>query len=360
MSGVILFALNAFSGEKSSSTFSTYSLAANVHYGFIIPHHPEMWALTDGYFPSYGFTILKQTNGKLDWHYLYRYPQIGISYRYSNFGGSEYLGEGHLLTPFIVFPIVKRDNFHLGFKAGLGVGYLTKKFHRLTNYKNLTIGSHFNAAVSFELVSRIKLSERVFFNAGLSMMHISNGTIKTPNYGLNIPAIFGGLTYKLNSVPVQYLKPDSIPDKKGKKNFRLMVWGATKQVDQKWDKQFMVYVLTGDFSNFYNNRNRYLIGFDLIYDESIKYVLESYGSEINDNKEIINYGVNVGHEWVLERLSLYFAVGMYVHAIDKTDSKIYNKIGVFYALTPYLMLGTTFKAHYAQADYISIGIGFNL
>ncbi len=356
----VFFSQHAYSSEKGKRIFSPYSLRANAHWGFVIPHHHEMWALTDGYFPSFDFTIFRQTNGKRAWHYLYSYPVIGLSYCYSNFGGSKYLGKAHTLVPFIIFPIVKSEKIQLGFKAGLGIGYLTRKFHRLENYKNLAIGSHLNAAVSFELLSRFKLSKRMFFNAGLSLMHLSNGTIKTPNYGLNIPAVFGGFTYKVNNVPVQYLKPENIPDNKGKINFRLMLWGAGKQVDQHWDGQFLVLVLTGDFSGFYNNRNRILIGFDMIYDESVKYVLESDSIEINNNKEIINYGINIGHEWVLEKLSLYFAVGMYVHAIDKPERAIYDKIGIYYAITPRLVFGATLKAHYAQADYFSVGVGFNL
>ena len=357
--GVILLASDAFSEEKSGRAFSTYSLAADVHYGFLIPHHSEMWGLTDGYFPSYELSIIKQTNGTRSWQYLYHYPQIGLACRYSDFGGSGYLGKSYSLVSFIVFSIVKHEKFQLGFKAGLGLGYMTKKFHRLGNYKNLVIGSYLNAAISFELKSKIRLSDRLFFDAGLSMMHVSNGTIKTPNFGLNIPAVFGGITYKLGSGPVQYFISDSIPDKKGKKNFRLMFWGATKQVERNWSDQFLVFVLTGDYSNYYNNRSRYLIGFDMIYDESVKYVLNRERTEISDNKETVKIGINVGHEVVLEKLSLYIALGVYVHTIDKTNGAIYDKIGVNYAITRHLILGVVLKAHYAQADYLCAGLGLN-
>ncbi len=357
---LVFVSINVSGVEKGRRTFSNYSIGVDVHYGYLIAHHPEMWALTDGYFPSYEFSILKQTNGKLAWQYLYRYPQIGIAYRFSNFGGSEYLGRGHSLIPFIIFPIIKHEKFQLGFKAGLGIGYLTKKFDRLTNYKNLAIGSHLNASISFELKCRFKLSERINFNAGLSMAHISNGTIKTPNYGLNIPAIFGGLTFKLNSEPVNYLIPDSIPNNKWKRNIRMMFWIASKQTDQNWENQYKVYVLTADFSQFYCNSNRYLIGMDMTYDESVKYVLIRKGEEISENKETIKVGLNIGHEFVLENLSLYFAIGMYVHNIDNTTGNIYDKIGVNYAITRNLMVGVALKAHYAQADYLSVGIGFNL
>jgi hypothetical protein len=357
---LLLVSVNVNGGGKGTSVLSSYSLGADVHYGFVIAHHPEMWALTDGYFPSYEFSLFKQTNGKRAWQYLYRYPQIGIAYQFSNFGGSKYLGQAHSLVPFIVFPIIKHEKFQLGFKVGLGIGYLTKKFDRLENYKNLAIGSHLNASISFELKCRFKINERLFLNAGLSMSHLSNGTVKTPNYGMNIPGVFGGLTFKLNNENVDYQIPDSIPDNKWKKNFRMMFWGASKQVDENWNDQFMVYVLTADFSQFYCNVNRYLIGLDIIYDESVKYVLFREAEEVAQSKETIKVGLNLGHEFVLEQLSLYVALGVYVHNIDPSNGKIYDKIGINYAITPNLLVGVSLKAHYAQADYLSVGIGFNL
>jgi hypothetical protein len=159
---------------------------------------------------------------------------------------------------------------------------------------------------------------------------------------------------------VEYHKPDSIPNNKGKKNFRMMFWAASKQVDQNWDDQFMVYVLTADFSVFYTKINRILIGSDLSYDASLKYTLNLENEKVYNDKETIKLGLNLGHEFVLENLSLYFAIGTYVHANDDTQWTIYDKIGINYAITRHLMVGVVLKANYAQADYLSVGIGFNL
>ena len=122
----------------------------------------------------------------------------------------------------------------------------------------------------------------------------------------------------------------------------------------------MVYVLTADFSQYYCNSNRYLIGLDLIYDESVKYALELEGEKIENNKETIKLGLNLGHEFVLDKLSLYFALGYYIYSIDTTKGRIYDKIAVNYTITRNLMIGVALSAHYAQADYLSVGIGFNL
>lgn len=347
-------------GQKTGGGLSGYSLVLDAHYGFVIAHHPEIWRLTSGYFPSWEFTVLKQTNGKRVWHYLYNYPEIGLTFRFSSFGGSSYLGKNYSLIPYVNFPFAKHEHFQFGFKVGLGVGYMTKKFDRLENYKNITIGSHFNAAILFALTVKSRLTERLSVNAGLSMFHLSNGSIKIPNYGLNIPTVFCGLTFKINNDTLQFKKPAFVPKKKGKVDFRMMFWAATKQMSHNREDRFMVYVLTGDLSVYYNNSNRILTGYDIINDGSTRCSLESGGMTSEGDVNFTKYGINLAHEWVLDKLSISLALGVYVHNPDESDGIIYDKIGVYYSFAPFLVIGTTLNAQYGKADYLSVGIGINL
>ncbi len=356
----VLLTADVIGGEHPGGTLATCSVAMGVHYGFVIAHHPEIWRLTNGYFPSLEASIIKQTRGKRVWHYLYNYPEIGLTYRYTAFGGSHYLGKSHSLIPFVAFPFIRHQHFKFGFKVGLGAGYLTKKFDRLENFRNVTIGSHFNAAILFELNFKSKITNRLSVNGGLSMFHLSNGSIKTPNYGLNVPTVFCGLVYKLVADTVRYEKPDFIPRKKGKVNFRMMFWAATKQINHYLGDRFMVYVLTGDLSVYYNNRNRILAGYDIVNNGSTIYVLTSGVTPPKNDVNLIKYGVNIGHEWVLDKLSIYLALGVYLHNPDDSDNIIYDKIGVYYAFAPFLVVGTTLNAQYGKADYLSLGIGINL
>lgn len=345
--------------EKKGGETSLFFVGAKVNYGFLIPHHTEIWALTNNFYRSAEFSIWKQTNGKKGWQYHYHYPRIGITYRYTDFGTTKYLGNMNAVIPWINFPLVSKNHFYFDFKLGLGVAHFSKKFDRLENYKNLAIGSNWNAAVNFQLQTRWKLDNQIWMNAGFSMFHASNGTTKTPNFGVNEPALFAGLDIKLNNQKIIYLEPEIIR-RKGKIHFRLFASKATKQIERDFDNHYRVLVGSAELSKFYNNFNRLYLGFDAIYDESVRAVLEKKETKIYSDKEIMKYAVLLGHEWVFSNLSFFVSAGYYVYTNETSDGMVFNKIGLNYAVLKYLALNLTLKTYYARADYLSVGVGINL
>lgn len=350
----------AFSQDKPNNFITLLHLEAKAHYGFVIPHHPEIWALTDGYFPLWEVSIFKQTDGRKSYHYLRRYPQPGLTYFYTDFGRSQELGVMHAVIPNIRIPLIKKEKFSLAFGIGLGAAYLSKKFDRLENYKNLTIGSHYNAAVNFQLRLRWRLSTQLHFVSGASMLHVSNGTIKTPNYGLNIPALFAGFDLKLNRKKINYIVPNEIRQLKKKINLRLGAGIATKETGDVLDKQFKVYIGNLTLSRFYNNTNRFLIGVDGVYDESTKYTLETKMKPTEEYLDVMKIGINIGHEWTFSRLSMFMNLGYYVHNNNDADESLYNKLGMTFNFLKFAYAGVTLQAHWAKAEFLSFGIGFIL
>jgi len=349
-----------FAENPRQSFYSLLYLEGKAHYGFLISHHPEMWALTTGYFPTYEISLVKQTTGRKCSSYYRNYPMIGLSYWYSELSGSEYLGQVNAVIPFIDLPLVKKEKTVLDFKIGLGVGHLSKKFDRLYNYQNQAIGSYVNAAVNFQLRLRLQMSRRTFFNAGISFLHLSNGTIKTPNYGLNIPNVFAGLTVKLNKKPVNYQVPEVLIKNKGKINFRLMGSMATKQENKQWDEDYLVYMVNALISGYYNNSNRILFGIDGIYDESSRALVELEGDTLTRISEYSKYGLSIGHEWVFSRIAFNFCMGYYLYNPDETNTEFYDKMGLNFFITRNILIGLTLEAHYARADFLSVGLGINL
>jgi hypothetical protein len=345
--------------HASSSFTSTLFTEAKLHQGFIIPHHQEMWRLTDGFFPSYEFSIIRQTVGKNSSMYLRNNPRLGISYRYTGFGDSRYLGVAHSVMPFINLELLRTSKMLLDFRVALGVGYLTNKYHRTNNFKNRAISSHLNASVNFQLQAKWPLSKATDFTAGLSMLHLSNGTTKTPNYGLNIPGVFAGFYFKMNKAPINFLQPDTLIFHKGKTNFRLFAATGLKEVIDHWEEKFRVYTGEMAVTHYYSNINRLLVGFDFTWDESSIPALESQGDTTRNTKELSKIGVVAGHEWVFSRLTMTFSLGYYLHNKSRTDKSLYNKIGLSYYLTRNIYTGITLKSHYAKADFLVIGAGLN-
>jgi len=316
--------------------------------------------LTGGFFPSYEVSLYKQTTGKKSFHYLRKYPEVGFLYRYSDHGGSQYLGASHVVMPYINFPLIRKNGFVINFNVGLGMGYLTKKFHRLKNYQNLAIGSHLNAAINLQIQLKIRISRRVFLSAGGGILHLSNGTIKTPNYGLNIPSVFGGLSYKLNHRKINFRVPEVIKKNRGTFNFSMLFGAAMKEIPRQYDMHYPVYFASASVSGYYNNVNRFSIGLDAVFDEANIALLERAGDTIQFAEQAIKYGVNAGHEWVFSRVSMSFKIGYYIYARYESDGPVYNKIGVKYSISDYVNISLILNAHYARADFLAFGIGFTL
>lgn len=348
-----------FAQEKKFSGTSLYYIGAKVDYGFLIPHHNELWGLTNGFYRSAEFSVWKQTNGKKGWQYHFHYPRIGITYKYTDFE-SKYLGVMNAVIPWMNFPLLSGKNFIFDFKFGLGVAKFNKKFDRLKNYRNLAIGSYWNAAVSFQLQARLRMDGQTFLNTGISMFHASNGTTRTPNFGVNEPALFVGLDIKLDDNEIKYIEPKEVIRRKGKIHFRIAASAGTKQIERDWDNEYRVFVGSVDFLRFYNNFNRYYLGFDAIYDESVRPILMKTENRELSDKEIMKYSIILGHEWVLSNLSLFAAIGQYVCTPDKSDGLIFNKIGLNYAVFKNLVFNLTLKSYYARADYLTVGVGLIL
>jgi hypothetical protein len=343
--------------EVRSRFIDRISIEGKANYGFIIPHHQEIWALTDGFFPILEASLLLQTDGRSNSQYQRHYPQFGLTYLYSDFGGSEPLGVMHAVIPNLRLPLLRSDKVLITFGVGLGVAYLSEKYDRIENYQNLTIGSHYNAAVNFQLKTSINLSSQLSASGGISMTHVSNGTIKTPNYGLNMPALFAGLEYKITRREVIFLKPEQIKKLKGKVNVRLGAAMAIKENSDVWKKEFRVYIGQMSLGVYYNNTNRLLLDVDAVYDESMKYAMEAAGVPVDNHEDATKGGISLGHEWTFDRLSLLANLGYYVYNAEYADELFYNKLGVVFRFTRYSYASVTLQAHWAKAEFLSFGLG---
>ena len=167
---------------------SNMIIEGKLHYGFLYAQHIELEKY-NAHFPAFELIIQQITYGKHKWERAYKYPLIGLSFFYSGYGNNPSLGKVYACMPFINFPLYKYRNFTAGFRLALGLGYVSKPFDRLTNYQNLAIGSHWNAAANLMLEARFRLNYYLTFTTGICLQHFSNGSLKLPNYGLNAPMV---------------------------------------------------------------------------------------------------------------------------------------------------------------------------
>lgn len=345
--------------EQDNRVRSVLAIETKVHYGFIARHHPEMNVLTDSHFPVFELTLSKQTFGDKIWEQIYNYPEIGISYWQSSFASSKIMGSAYALYPFIRFPLLRTNRFSLNLRFGVGLGYFSNKFDRFENYKNLAIGSHFNAIINFMFEASYELSKRLLISSGVSLTHFSTGAITVPNYGINIPAVNLGLSYNLSRNKNSNIKRD-LPEADRSWEYLIITSFGIKQIDAIEKKKYLVYNVSGDILKPLSIRCKLGGGLDLFYDNSKVDALEE--QDISDDKFRSNFGsgAHLTYEQTISRLSILIELGTYIYSRHNIDGNIYEKLLINYLLTSRLLASVSLKAHFGKADYITWGVGYKL
>lgn len=319
----------------------------------------------NAHFMAYEINLGVETYGKGRWEAMYAYPIIGVSYWYSNLGNSEFIGKANALFPYINFPLTQHQNYELNFRLGGGLGYLTQHFDRLNNYKYLAIGSHVNAAINLMFELRWRPTPRAHLSTGIALMHFSNGSLKTPNFGINIPTANLAFAYRL-SRQNEYINRKILPELikfefDGHKYIEIDIGGAVGMKDiSEYGKRFFVYALYGNVFKTITYKSKVGVGFDFIYDKSDLYTAELKKIELTHKSQIIKPGANLGYQLNLSRTSFIFNLGFYLGGkVNRTVSSYY-KVGIRVMLSRNIFASLTLKTHFARADYVGLGLGYKL
>jgi len=340
-------------------------LEGQVNYGFLIPHHIEM-EIFNGHFPAFEISVVQKTFGRARWEYMYNFPLVGIAYWYSGLSDTPYLGNAHAVFPYINFPLNNGKKVKLFLRVGVGLGYLTKKFDRLENYKNIAIGSNINAAVNFLFQVRQRLSNRLTASLSLAFTHFSNGSMKSPNYGLNIPGVSAGIAYRLekeNPYYKQKLLPELSPFYfDGRKSVDLDVEGGFGYKDMMAEigGRYLVFAASANLMKPISFKTKYGAVLDISYDGTDEQliIMENGEEYLKSKFQLFQVGLGGVFELNMSKISMLGTVGLYVFTKYRGSGNIYQKVAIRYQFTKHLYSAITLKAHAGRADYISLGLGY--
>lgn len=351
------------SQPSKPATVNNLVAEVKVQYGQLWSHHLEL-DIFKAHFPAVEISLQKKTYGKHRWESEYAYPLLGINLWYSGLGEFEELGHAFALYPSVNFPLVKNDDESLNFKLGVGIGYLTNKFNRLDNYKNFAIGSNINICASLFLEYRRKISTMTTLTAGIGLTHFSNGSMKTPNYGLNIITgsigVASYLSHPNNSLNRKILPELYTYEFDGKKylGFDISMAMAYKDMSEEYGESFNVYAVYANLLVRVSYKSKFGIGFDLTHDESDVMVLKNRNVDVVNNSEINKIGGNIAYELYMDRLSFLFNLGWYLKALDNSEGDVYQRLTLRYMMTKKIFAHMVLSSHLGKAEYVGFGIGW--
>ncbi len=362
----LIISLLSFSAiGQASKPSNRYNLQAGIklEYGLLLSHHLELDRFRS-HFPAIEISIQSATFGKKRWEAEYGYPLLGINIWYSPLGNFEELGSSYAIYPSINFPLVK-DNIHsLNFKLGVGVGYLTNKYNRIDNYKNFAIGSHVNIAASLHFEYRMKVSRMLTFVAGGGLTHFSNGSMKTPNYGLNILTATVGITSYIQS-PNNTLERKVLPELypyefDGRKylSVEFAMALAYKDQSQQFGESFFVYSMFTNLMARVSYKSKFGLGLDLTHDGSDKIKLKRNNVEYQRSSQLSKIGANIAYELVMDRMTFLFNLGAYIRGLDRSEGDIYQRLTFKYYIVKNVYANVVLSAHMGKAEYVGFGLGY--
>ncbi len=326
--------------------------------GFLIAHRPFMAHLVRE--NSYGFEISASYQEKGDDILTQRLnnPVRSFSLEFRNFGYEEVLGSAVSVTSYMVFPLyTTKNNCFIDFTMGSGIGYLTRCYNELDNPLNNAIGSKLNARVNLKL-SIIRHFQKTHLGAGIEFMHFSNGSLKTPNLGLNLPSVYMQFGYnftdRIGNVK-QNEKPKTNLESPNNLTAELIFTGKEIGAIPYEPKLYPVIATRLGYS--YSKAGLWgaEIAVDFIHNESNYHV---YHDTTFARTDILQIGLYGGVYIHFYKSQLAFGLGWYARDNINAGGRMYNRIGYRYYFKEKWFALFNVKANYAKADYFEFGIGY--
>lgn len=355
------FCLIFWSHAQEQKSFSYIDL--NFYSGNIARHNDNITHLIQEHPNGLILGWNKRVSGEEAWHQRYNYPEFGVSFSAQNFNNKT-LGNGYGLHAHYNFYFLKR---RLMLRVAQGVSYVTNPYDKYENPKNIAFGSHILSGTYLMLnYTRPQLFGPVGIQAGITLLHLSNASIKAPNTSINTVALNFGLTTALEEIAhTEKDSPKAPIEIDSRIRYGFVFKTGINQSDVVGSPQFPFYIFSLFAEKQLNDKNLVLLGAEYfnskflkeyIYYQSVAF-LENQISNDLDYKRV---GIYLGHELLFGRFSLQTQLGYYVYAPFDYEGNVYNRIGMKHYITDRWFVGVTLKSHAAKAEALEFGIGFRL
>ena len=331
--------------------------------GFLAAHHAGMAHLAQNVAVATELSYFKQLNGSKIWQLSYRKPEVGATLFIGSVGNNEILGRFAGLYGFAEMLIVSKKRYRMDFKFGTGFGYTNRPYDPISNPKNVAIGSHFNAMMCFALKQTYQVKNEAF-SLSIDMTHFSNGALKVPNLGINLPYVSVG--YK------HYLQDKMHVQDRTKHNRTLI--GSNFLTYQQWQwsvngmltfketmpiggKKYPVYAGSLSLRNYFNAKSGVEVNLDIIS----KQALFNYEPMVEKSQlDILQVGISASYLLPLDRFNFVYGAGVYVRDRYRAEGPLYIRLGCRYYLSHRMSAFFGLKTHYAKADYLEFGLSYHV
>lgn len=343
--------------QSGSVTKAIKSYQASLHSGFIFAHSKEV-QYTKGSRPrGIELSMTWQKNDERTWSLCNCFPQHGIIVAYYHFDNAV-LGKG-LQAAYLLEPWYKiNNNNYASLKSAAGVAYLSNPYDPVENPSNQSYSTPLSVYLLLGVGWWHRITDEFWVAPHVQYQHTSNGGLNIPNKGINWPTASLTFSYRSKPLPVQTFSRSAWHDEK---NIRLDfgVFGISNREGGKPDgksDRFLVAGVMWQAVKQIGRINNVSAGTEFNYDGKL-------GSRMQ--REAISgkpfqFGILVGHEFVLGRFLFSQRLGIYLYQAGNFFDLLYHRWGLLYRFNNRWAAGFNLKAHRHEADYTDMRIVYSL
>ena len=367
--GFLLISISCPAQEVSagSEPFAPgFGMEANVLAGKVFKHETKFILPIPAISTGLDVDLVWHTYGKKAWQQRRHYPRLGLGFSYINYGIDSIYGRCFGLYPNITFPLISGKKVGWTLRIGDGVSYITKQYSRLNPVDtiNVAIGSHINDFLMIITELRYSINQHWDVQAGANITHISNGSFRKPNLGVNMAGAHIGFSYfPVTSKPVP-IKRDLQPLSN---RYLFQVRGGMSLISSytPGGPLYPVYLATGYISRGWNSCNKVFAGIDYSYHNNIYAFLRNNELETgHEAQHSWKSAIVAGNEFLIGRVGVLLQVGVYIKQAYIYTADVYEKIGgnYYFVLREHgsikeLFLFTALKTHLNVAELGEMGVG---
>lgn len=335
--------------ESSGGTL----LQIEPHFGFVIPHRPQMHALIKGH--VIGFAIAAEWQGKAEkeWKKAYRYPSTGFELQLMNLGNPDQLGNSIGGFFCMSLPLDQGGKLNHSLRLGIGLAALSKIYGLRDNPKNLAIGSRFNGAMllNYRLNYGFHPNWRAF--TSIKLTHYSNGAFQVPNLGMNMLTAGIGLAYLPQPLKTgEKFKAATPPG-----SFYVLQAFGLKENFPPMGTKYLALTMGGGYDHRLSIKASVGIRMDVFYSNAVKASMEKEDREANFG-QVLQSGIALGYMQHFGRMGLRFQTGTYLRDEYKGNGNLYSRLVVEHHIGKHFFASLALKTHFAKADHFELGMGW--
>lgn len=327
----------------------------NIGRGFLLPHRQNMQHLPQSAAHLIELRMYRMGDESREWHALYPHAEIGLALRAFDLGNPDVLGFGLGSAIYISTPIVATTKFQWNAELGAGPGMVSKPFDRVDNYKNIAIGSFFNAFIMLGQRFSYRLGDRWDMNVNLSFNHFSNAAYALPNLGLNYPMASAGVKYHVYSKQTDSLP--SVPTEAIRNFWTVGIQSGLKEYALPYKAKHPAFITCADYNIGLNKKTSLSIGTDVMYNLALFKYRRALGETVS-NAENLQVGLRAGYNVHIDKMMIFLQIGGYVLDDYRRDRTVYNRVGMRYFFSESFGFNLTLKTHLFKADYAELGIAY--